>query len=288
MERTSTKRINQSEPLQLPSEQRESDSCLAVREDLYGSDSNERITRGVIHDVNNHLSVVINYAYVLARYLRQDSRLSGYVNELRKAAWRASELSQQLSASKERNPDEPRIQDINFAIYELAPLLRSIVGQSIHLELNLATDLWSVDVPLVQIEQVLINLAVGGRDRMAGRGTLVIDSSNCEIKDNSPNRPTGIVLGRYVRLSVSNSGDQSDIPESDGADRDPGSQTDSHRLSSSGQAIIAGTVKQCCGYLFQMSGENGGSTCTIYLPVFKETADGLEKPTTRLRSSSPG
>jgi len=286
MEQTSTKRINQSEALQLQSEQRESDRHLAVREDVCGSDRNERIKRGIIHDVNNHLSVVINYAYVLARYLRQDTRLSGYIREMRNAAWRASELSQQLSASKERNVGEPRIQDINFAIYEIAPLLRSIIGQSVDLELKLATDLWSVDIPIIQTEQILINLAVSGRNSMAGRGTLVIESSNCEIKDNYPNGPSGIVLGRYVRLNVVYCGDRADR-RPDSSVRDLDSQSDSHRLSSSGQKIIADTVKQCNGYLFQMNDDNARSTYTIYLPIFGEKVDELESPSESLPSSSP-
>jgi two-component system cell cycle sensor histidine kinase/response regulator CckA len=288
MEQTSTKSINQSETLQLPGEQRESDPCLAVREDVCRLDRNERITRGVIHDVNNHLSVVINYAYVLARYLRQDSQLSSYVQEMRKAAWRASKLSQQLSASRESNADEPRIKDINFVIHELAPLLRSIIGHSVHLEMILASDLWSVDIPLVQIEQILINLAVNGRDRMAGRGTLVIESANCEIKDNYPNRPSGILLGRYVRLSVSNSGHQTDIHESDSCVRDLCSQPDLHPLLSLGYGIIADTVKRCNGYFFQLSDDNSETTYTIYLPIFEEKAEDLEKRPACLRSSSPG
>lgn len=287
MAQTSTKSTNQSETLQLPNEQRDSDPSLAVREDVYGSDRNERITKGVIHDVNNHLSVVINYAYVLARYLRQDSRLSSYVQEMRNAAWRASILSQQLSSSREKSAGEPRIRDINFVIHELAPLLRSIIGQSVHLEMNLAAGVWSVDIPVIHIEQILINLAVGERDKMEGRGTLLIESSNCEIKENYQNRPSGIVLGRYVRLNVSNSAVQTDIQEPGGSVRNLGSQSDSHQIASLGYSIIARTVQQSNGYFFQLSDDDGRSTYTIYLPVFKQGVDELEQPSACLRPSSP-
>lgn len=288
MEQTSTKRINQSETLQLPGEQRESDTCLAVRDDVCGSDRKQRITRGIIHDVNNHLSIVINYAYVLARYLKQDNQLSGYVKEMRKAAWRASELSQQLSVSSERNTDEPQIQDINFTISELAPLLRSLIGQSVRLELKLAEDLWSVDIPIVRIEQILINLAVGERDRLAGRGTLVVESSNCEIKDNYPDRPSGIILGRYVRLNLASSRDLADTRDADRSVRDIGSQSDLRRQSSVGPTIIADAIKQCNGYMFQMNDDNGGSTYTIYLPTFVSKVDELEETPTSIPSSSSG
>ncbi|MBN1656174.1 MAG: hypothetical protein JXA30_20565 [Deltaproteobacteria bacterium] len=272
MEQISTKSASQNESFSLTCEKIKSEPRVSVRENECGVDRIDRITRRLVHDVNNHLSVIINYTHVLARLLKNDNQLSSYVQEMRTAAWRASRVARQLSVSKEKSVDEPQVQNINFAIQAIAPLLRNIIGEAIALKTNLAPDLWSIKISVSQIEQVLINLAVNGRDQMAGEGTLTIETSNFEIKENQSNTPFEVRFGPYIRLKVSYSVRLTGERSSEIKVRDQSSERALNSGMSLGHRIVLDTTSRVGGYLFQLSDNYGGTTNTIFFPACKDIA----------------
>lgn len=243
-----------------------SDSSLEVIDEVCGLDRIGRLTSGVAHDINNHLSVIINYTYVLARHLRDNKQMSAHVQEVQMAAWRASRLSQQLLIFGRRNIDEPQILDINFAIRELSKLLCHILGDTIKIELELAPDLWPVNMALAQIEQILINLVIRRRDAMAGRGLLTINTENIEITKMDPDKKSSAKPGRYIQLSISDSG-----PLEKSFDRSETNQVLSSesicRALGLGYSMIIRTIRQVDGYLYIKSEDKGVTTFVVLLPI---------------------
>ena len=53
-------------------------------------------------------------------------------------------------------------------------LLQRLLGENVKLELVHGRDLWPVKFDLNQFEQVIVNLAVNGRDAMPKGGTMTI------------------------------------------------------------------------------------------------------------------
>jgi signal transduction histidine kinase len=247
----------------------ESNPALDVRREVCGTTRLDRITRGIVHDVNNHLSVIINYTYVLARHHKEESPLSRYVEEIQNAAWRASKLSQQLLAPTEKSVDEPQLLDINFAIREISPLLRNILGEAIDYEMRLDPDLSSIVISLTDIEQILLNLAIDARNAMLGRGKFSIETANCDdAKDDCPQAPAGASQGSYVRLTLSDS--RLPIREQD----EPHAIRD---LSPSlGHLMVMATVKKTGGLLIQRGNGNGETSYNIYFPVSRERSSELK------------
>jgi PAS domain S-box-containing protein len=77
------------------SELREMESRLAQSQ---RAEAFSKLTGGVAHDFNNMLSVVIGYAQILMDEISETSELVTFVQEIEKAALRASSLTNQLLA----------------------------------------------------------------------------------------------------------------------------------------------------------------------------------------------
>ena len=136
-----------------------------------------RLAGGVAHDFNNLLLAINGYAELLEGALKGE-REQRYAREIRGAGERAAELTQQLLAFSRKQKLQPRVIDLNATVREFDGMLRRMIGQGVRVVLDLDPSLRAVEADPGQIGQVLMNLAVNGRDAMAGSGTLKITTRN--------------------------------------------------------------------------------------------------------------
>src|SRR5262249_42000863 len=117
-----------------------------------------------------------------------------------------------------------------------------------------------------QLEQVLMNLVVNGRDAMPNGGVLTITTRNMRLGDEDVRHP-GASPGAYVVLSVTDTGT--------GMTRDVLSRIfepffttkERGRGTRRGRAAVYGIVKQLGGNIWVDSTPGRGSTFEIFLPA---------------------
>jgi signal transduction histidine kinase len=118
-----------------------------------------RLAGEIAHDFNNHIAVVINYSFILLRQLPDDSPLRAHVTEMQTAAWRASEVAQEMMGfGGQRNADSDDI-DLNAVLGDVQALFTYALRENTRLELRLADDLWRVRARRAHIEWLLVELA---------------------------------------------------------------------------------------------------------------------------------
>ncbi len=137
-----------------------------------------RLAGGVAHDFNNLLTVIEGYA----RMLRDEPDLAQaeaveYVDEIIRAANRASDLTRQLLAFSRRQSSQPRSLDLNELVRSTSGMLRRVIGEDIQLETDLCEEASHIFADPSQIDQVLMNLVVNARDAMPGGGQIRISTS---------------------------------------------------------------------------------------------------------------
>jgi PAS domain S-box-containing protein len=189
---------------QLYSQIEQREIAEATVQQLQRLDAIGQITSGMAHDFNNLLSVVLTNSRLLARKLRDPDDQEG-LTLIRTAAERSSKLTAQLLAFSRRQRLEPQAVDLNRKILGMSDLLGVAVGGTVDLRTGLAQDLWPALVDPTQLELILLNLTINGRDAMGSGGTLTIETSNAVI--DSPR-------GRKPLLPVSMSPWLSPIPAS--------------------------------------------------------------------------
>lgn len=157
------------------------------------------LASGIAHDFNNALAVIFaGCDFLSMRFGATDQASIADVREIRQAAERGAALTRQLLSFSRAQRISPRDVDVNQTILELSRMIRRLLGEHIDVRLSLAPGAGVVHVDPIQLEQVLVNLAVNSRDAMPGGGRLTITTA-CTIDGDalcSPERTDGDVVIR--------------------------------------------------------------------------------------------
>ena len=225
-----------------------------------------RLAGGVAHDFNNMLGVIIGRAELATERLDPAQPAWADLEEIRNAAVRSAALTRQLLAFARKEHVSPRVLDLNDTVAGLLKMLRRLIGENVELHWRPGANLWNVKVDPSQIDQILANLCVNGRDAIAGVGTMTIESANSTLDEDFCATHPGCIPGQYVRLDVSDTGcgmdadTQSKIFEPFFTTKGVGEGT------GLGLASVFGAVRQNDGFIYVDSRPGRGSTFTIYLP----------------------
>jgi CheY-like chemotaxis protein len=171
----------------------------------------------------------------------------------------------------------PQVLDVNEVVRQTDRMLRRLIGEDVELIVRLAPQVDAVRADPGQLEQALLNLAVNARDAMPSGGTLRIESRNVDISDRDGRGHQQPVPGRYVKLTVADSG-VGIGPEIRPRLFEPFFTTKPEGQGTGlGLAVVHGFVKQTGGHIEVESEPGQGATFHIYLPRF-ESARGPTAP----------
>jgi two-component system, cell cycle sensor histidine kinase and response regulator CckA len=225
-----------------------------------------RLSGGIAHDFNNLLGVIIGYSRVLRRELGANNPLCEHALEVEKAGQRAASLTKQLLAFSRQQVLTPTVLNLNTLATDMEAMLRRLLGEDIEVSLELSPELGSVKADQSQIEQVIMNLAVNARDAMPTGGKLRIQTANVELDQTYARNHTGSKPGRYVLLSVADTGIGMDAGTLTHIFEPFFTTKERTQGTGLGLATVYGIVKQSNGYIWVESEPGKGASFQIYLP----------------------
>ena len=226
-----------------------------------------QLTGGIAHDFNNMLAVVIGSLDLLRRRMGEgDARARRYVDAAADGARRAATLTQRLLAFSRQQPLQPEPVNLNKLVAGMSDLLRRSLGGDVRLETVLAGGLWRAHVDPNQLENVILNLAVNGRDAMPEGGCLTIETQNAHLDMYYATAELGLQAGQYVQVAVTDNG--SGMPAEIIAKAfDPFFTTkEVGKGTGLGLSQVYGFVKQSGGHVKIYSEAGQGTTVKVYLP----------------------
>lgn len=225
-----------------------------------------RLAGGVAHDFNNLLTAILGHCDLGRMSLDPDDPLYLNIEEIYKAAERASSLTRQLLAFSRKQTLEPKIVDLNIIITEMEKMLRRIIGENIDLATIQGDDLYKIKVDPGQIEQVIVNLIVNAYDAIPNVGKITIETGNMELDEDFVCSHPGSTPGSFAVLSVSDTG--IGMTEEVAAHIfEPFYTTKGEGKGTGlGLSTVYGIVKQSSGYINVDSEIGKGTTIKIYFP----------------------
>jgi two-component system, cell cycle sensor histidine kinase and response regulator CckA len=232
-----------------------------------------RLAGGIAHDFNNALGVIVGWAQLGYELTSTGSPSREMFEKIREQAQRSTGLTSQLLAFARRQVLQPRNLDVNQLVSETVGLLRSVIGTQIELKVSLTEEARIVRADPTQLEQVLMNLCLNARDAMPRGGRLGIETQIVDVTDEYGRLRSYAKPGKYVQLSVSDTGTGMDSATLDHifepffTTKEPGKGT------GLGLATVYGLVKQHGGFVTVYSEPGQGSTFHVHIPLSSGVAD---------------
>lgn len=232
-----------------------------------------RLAAGIAHDFNNLLMVVIGHAHRVAQQLGSHP-LHHEVEMIGQAGTRAAALTKKLLTFSRRQVLEQRDVPLNTLIRDMEDILRRLIGEQIQTVIVLHPQAGHVLGDPVQIEQVLLNLALNARDAMAEGGILTIETGNIDLDEPYVRTHPGAVPGPYVTLVVEDTGCGIDAETLAHIFEPYFTTKEFEKGTGLGLATVYGIVKESRGYIDVTSQPGRGSRFTVMLPrVQAQTSD---------------
>lgn len=165
---------------------------------------------GIAHDFNNLLVAMLGHADLALMELPPASSVNGSIAEIKKAAVRASELTNQMLAYSGKGRFVVETVDANDVVRDLMSLLQACVPKHVELRVNLADLGALVEADVTQLRQVIMNLVTNAAEAIGDHEGLVTVTGR--VKEVDRQYLSGAYLGsevepgRYVSLTITDSG----------------------------------------------------------------------------------
>ncbi|MDQ2878564.1 MAG: ATP-binding protein [Pseudomonadota bacterium] len=163
-----------------------------------------QLTGGIAHDFNNMLAVVIGGLELAQRQLDSPSDdARRHIDSAMEGANRAAALTRRLLAFSREEALRTEPIDSGALIAAMSDLLDRTIGDTILVDVADHAGGWMTRCDALQLENVILNLAVNARDAMNGRGTLTIATSALRLAEGEIGTCRA---GDYVAVTVTDTG----------------------------------------------------------------------------------
>jgi PAS domain S-box-containing protein len=232
---------------------------------------------GIAHDFSNLLQAIQSSVELLQMGKTDDEPAYTQLQEILNAAARGSELTKQLLIFSRKVESNKRPVCLNNEVLQIKTILERTIPKMIEIELQLADNLMNCNADLVQLEQMIINLAVNAKDAMPDGGKLCIKTENRKLDETDCSIQPEALPGKYVLLQVSDNGYGMD-KKTQICIFDPFFTTKGIGQGTGlGLAMVYGLVKSHGGHISCHSELGKGTTFNIYLPATEQGPKPIKK-----------
>jgi len=231
------------------------------------------LTGGIAHDFNNLLTSIMGYVTLAAeRSAGGDAKLAGYLEQAELGCGRARDLIQQMLTFSRGGRGEPRALSLAPLVRESVKLLRSSLPTTVALHIAVDEDASPVLLDPVQIEQVLMNLAINARDAMHSSGDIRIGVRGPERVDAVCASCRAKIAGELVELAVADNGSGISFEVQERMFEPFFTTKDAGHGSGMGLATVHGIVHEHGGHIVVESAPGAGATFRVLLPALHSDA----------------
>lgn len=240
---------------------------------------------GIAHDFNNLLQSISGYTQLLRIESEQKGEDTSKLQGIEKASQRAADLVRQLLTFSRKIESNLAPLNLNNEIEQIRRMLDRTLPKMIDIEMNLDPTLHHIKGDPIQIEQILLNLAINASHAMEEGGTLSIETSNVNLDTIFCESHLGAKMGPNALLQVFDTGIGME-PETVGKIFEPFFTTkETGKGTGLGLSSVYGIVQGHGGFIDCISKKGEGTRFRIYFPAINQhrpvtTTDMDEQPIT--------
>ena len=235
-----------------------------------------QLAGGIAHDFNNLMTGILCHAGLLKMNAASPSEVRETAGVIEGAARRAAQLTSSLLGFARRGKHQNVPVDLNAAVQACVDLFSRTLDPRIRVVMHLSAEQATVLGDPVQMEQVILNLALNARDAMPEGGEMVLATSLVHATEGD-GRPEGFAKpGAYVVLTVRDTGTgipqelRSHIFEPFFTTKPPG------KGIGMGLAMVYGIAKNHGGWVDLDPDAERGAAFRVFFPVATDLAEERE------------
>ena len=164
-----------------------------------------RLASGIAHDLNNILAPMLMSAPVLREAI-SDPDIRQLVDTIESSAVRGAGVIKQLLTFGRGLEGERVPVQLKSLVQDMLNIIRETFPKNIIAARETPASAWLVRGDATQLHQILMNLCVNARDAMPDGGKLTLELENVEVNEAVASMNPGACPGRYVALSVTDTG----------------------------------------------------------------------------------
>jgi PAS domain S-box-containing protein len=226
------------------------------------------LTGGVAHDFNNLLMAISSSLELIRKRLPPDPKIQLLLDNAMQGAERGAVLTKRMLAFARRQELSTEIIQIPDLVRGMSDMLQRSLGQSISIETRFPLKLSPIMADANQLEMALLNLAVNSRDAMPEGGQIIIAAQEEEL---SAGNHGNLKPGRYVRLSVTDTGEGMDAETLRHATEPFFTTKGVGKGTGLGVPMVHGLAEQFGGRFDLRSRVGEGTVAEIWLPAAEST-----------------
>jgi signal transduction histidine kinase/ActR/RegA family two-component response regulator len=229
-----------------------------------------KLSGGIAHDFNNMLVPIVGYSDSILNNAPGDAPWLNEVREIKRSAESAASLTRQLLSFSRKQIISRKEMDLNAHIQKLQHMIRRLIGENIHLQTELAPDLWTVSADASQIEQCLMNLTVNAKAAMPRGGSIristeMVDSEDRRFQAPPLRKPQGL----FARITVRDAGcgmDKATLSRI----FEPFFSTKGEEGTGLGLSVVYGIMEEHGGWITVESEPEKGTAFHLWMPALNE------------------
>ena len=227
-----------------------------------------QLASGIVHDFNNLLTGILGFCDLLLQRHQPEEMSFQDIQQIKQSAMRAARLIQKLlSFSKDTPSDHTRI-CLKQCLKELFPLINRMVGPKILVTIEDHGEAsYIMKGDLSQLEQIILNLVINGRDAMAQGGVLTVCLRMMTCTETYPVIKGILPPHTYVVMDIKDTGMGIDAQHVDRifdpffSTKDPGQGT------GLGLSNVLQIMEQVKGGITVETSRGFGTTLSLYFPA---------------------
>jgi PAS domain S-box-containing protein len=226
-----------------------------------------QLAGGIAHDFNNLLQTILGNIQLLL--FDGDEKRPDYngLKQIEKASLKAGDLTRQLLTYSRKIESKLQRTKLNQEVGQVAAILERTLPKMISIELYLEENLSEINADPYQIEQIIFNLALNAQHAMPAGGKLILETTHAAIDHEYCKTHLGAKVGKYVVLSVSDSGAGMEKKTLDRIYEPFYTTKKVGEGSGLGLSMVYGIIKNHGGYITCYSEPGQGTCFKIYFPT---------------------
>lgn len=236
-----------------------------------------RLAGRLSHDFNNLLTVIQGYTALLLKRTSPDDFRHHYLEQIKLAGEGAGEFTRKLMALSSQQISHPQLLNLNEVVMKMGNMLRGALGEDIELNLIVDPDIGLIRADNIQLDHAIMNLILNARDAIAEQGLIQIATTAVEIEDGQITEGSMIPVGKYIRLSVTDTG--CGIPPEIQENLFEPFFTTKEKGKGTGLGLfnVRKIIKQAKGFITLNSTPGKGTSFYLYFPLVEEAESSISE-----------